>query len=260
MAPVVVAGTSTASSSLVKRWWDGLGFVAGAQGLIVARQAWQTERSTDLAGFALGLVLVFVLSTSVRSRNPVAWAARPYKVVARRGGGLDCPLGDQCVSHLGESAMGMLMGCYTVATASGGDLPPRLWVAPLIAAVARSACWCGVVGGLAAPHAVEEGCWAVAAATVALRARSCGHGEVCLFFAAWALCLVAVDVPMYVAAAKRHATDDKVDAFAVAKSLTQPLVDSTYDCWKDDIPWLTLYFVLGPWGALFLYQRVAAAA
>ena len=94
MAPVVVAGTSTASSSLVKRWWDGFGFVAGAQGLIVARQAWQTERSTDMAGFALGLVLVFVLSTSVRSRNPVAWAARPYKVVARRGGGLDCPLGD----------------------------------------------------------------------------------------------------------------------------------------------------------------------
>ncbi|KAH8072174.1 VDE lipocalin domain-containing protein [Aureococcus anophagefferens] len=182
-------------------WYSGaalpcLGFLSTSQALCVAAKALRTESRTELTQFALPLVLLFSASTAIRSWNPIAWAARPYKIVRCRGRGMSSPIADQCVSHLGESAMGVLMCCYTV-TADKDEPRLYLWLSVLIAAVARAACWCGVN-------------------------------------------------------AKRG--DCKV---AILKSLTRPPVDDSYDTWKDDMPWLTLYFVLGPWAALVLYQRIA---
>lgn len=245
------------SCGVVRRWHDCLGVLSTASACLVAFAAASTVDAHAWHG--LVLLILYATSCAARAWNPIAWAARPYRVVADRGRGFSSPIADQVLSHVGESCMGALFGLYTAATSTealGTRHLPRAWLPLLIGALARAMCWCGVVAGEPRAHAVEEVCWLVAGATVAARARTAGHPEIWVFYGAYCLLLALVDVPMYA----RQALGPRATGAAVQRSLTKPLVGTAYETWKDDMPWLTLYFVLGPWGALFLYQRVAATA
>ena len=46
---------------------------------------------------------------------------------------------------------------------------------------------------------------------------------------------------------------------AVLHSLAYPDEDGSWAAWREDMPWLSAYFVAGPWGALCMYLRIAAA-
>ncbi|KAH8046859.1 VDE lipocalin domain-containing protein [Aureococcus anophagefferens] len=246
---VVKAGPG---SSVVHMWHDSLGFLSTSQALCVAAKALRTESRTELTQFALPLVLLFSASTAIRSWNPIAWAARPYKIVRCRGRGMSSPIADQCVSHLGESAMGVLMCCYG---GDGGQDEPRLylWLSVLIAAVARGvlvrrrqrlrdaargreACWAARVHGR---H--PGGPWATR------RSRSSSAAGRSASSSSTSRCT----------SARPSRTRSAATARSRSSSRSRPPVDDSYDTWKDDMPWLTLYFVLGPWAALVLYQRIA---
>ena len=161
-----------------------------------------------------------------------------------------CPLADQLVSHVGESAFGLLMGRYAAATGAGGYALPLL-----ICVVARAACWRGVYRAAAGPHALEETCWLVVASTLAARGFEKGHLDVFLFFFVYALGLAVWDLPMYL-----YRSPVNVSGDAVRASLTKPRVDVRFKTWRDDIPWLTVYFVVGPWMGLILRRRIVAVA
>ena len=46
---------------------------------------------------------------------------------------------------------------------------------------------------------------------------------------------------------------------AVLHSLAYPDEDGSWAARREDMPWLSAYFVAGPWGALCMYLRIAAA-
>ena len=92
---------------------------------------------------------------------------------------------------------------------------------------------------------------------MAYRGLLAGHRDVSVYFGAYALGLAAWDVPMYLVRA--GSATMKPDAAAVRASLTKPKVDVSFDTWRADMPWLTVYFVLGPWGAAILRKRILEA-
>ena len=273
------------AKTFVERWRDGLAAASAASAAAVAFAAWSDDDPWSLA-----FTLLYAASCAIRSNNPIAWGSAPcvrranlrrprrrrgffarifrgdaswqtarirerdrralrYCVVSASSA-FSCPLADQLVSHVGESAFGLLMGRYAAATGAGGYALPLL-----ICVVARAACWRGVYRAAAGPHALEETCWLVVASTLAARGFEKGHLDVFLFFFVYALGLAVWDLPMYL-----YRSPVNVSGDAVRASLTKPRVDVRFKTWRDDIPWLTVYFVVGPWMGLILRRRIVAVA
>lgn len=79
---------------IVERWWRSLGYASTAVVACALLWACRTTQHNNLAVAAAGCLVVFSLMCCTRAFNPIAWAARPYKVFRRRSY-LSCPIADQ---------------------------------------------------------------------------------------------------------------------------------------------------------------------
>jgi hypothetical protein len=135
---------------------------------------------------------------------------------------------------------------------------------PLIA-VAEICSWCGVLTTAYIGNAIEESIWALAACLLvagcwALR-RRCGSavrpylGAVIVLGLAYVFYMCTVDVPMY---ASRWLADEASgrEYLSLGQGLWQAgahwTVKHSWDEWRQEVPWMSLYFSVGVWSSLAL--------
>jgi hypothetical protein len=129
--------------------------------------------------------------------------------------------------------------------------------------------WLGVLTRNNLLHALENSLWTLGAALVLValaalpegadvrRRRMIGVGIAAV--AAYVAFMVAIDVPMYLQ--RWHASGETVLPLAVGmvevlrRCVPTPLVAA----WREDIPWLTLYFTAGVWLSIALVDAPALA-
>jgi hypothetical protein len=151
------------------------------------------------------------------------------------------------------------------SNAGGGlaTLVARLLV-PLVA-VAEIFCWGAALTTYNLLHAVENSLWTLAAALavasfVSLRARfGERHRRVLLAAiacgAAYIAFMTIVDVPMYLARWQADLATGR-ELLPLGEGLRQILRPCTvardWAAWREDVPWLTLYFTLAVWVSIAL--------
>ena len=135
---------------------------------------------------------------------------------------------------------------------------------PLIA-IAEASSWAAVLTTNYLLHAVENSLWTLAAALILvaitlLRPSLDAAGKrlaagATIFSATYIAYMAGADVPMWVArwqaeAGGLHAGISVVDGLHTA--LQHCVVSREWAAWRDDVPWLSLYFTLAVWISIAL--------
>jgi hypothetical protein len=137
---------------------------------------------------------------------------------------------------------------------------------PLIA-VAELSSWWAVLTKNWLFHAAENSLWTLGAALVVAAfavSRPASDRRSRRFLAAAVACglgyiafMSSVDVPMYFArwrADLEAGLEPLAPAAGLAEVLARCVVTRDWDAWREDVPWLTLYFTLGVWISIALPQ------
>jgi len=156
---------------------------------------------------------------------------------------------------LGE--MGRSLGNRTTTVVASG-------VVPLIGA-AELSCWAAVLTGNYLWHAVENSLWTFTAVLVVLgfamlRSRVDARGKrlvmaIVLGGAIYIAFMLVVDVPMYLTR-WQAAVASGYAPIAFTEGLRQILDRCTvvreWSFWREEVPWITLYFTTGAWASIAL--------
>jgi hypothetical protein len=279
------ATNMAAQSTGVLVWWFCLGAISvvniAAWAVIVRRQA-RRDTGGDPEVRAIRrrqvwLSAVFVFGCAFRSFLPFVEGARFCLADASISNAIIA----RSVATLAELSLvaqwAILLGCW--AREEGCrvvGLTARLLV-PLIA-IAEICSWYTALTTNFAGSVIEESIWAATAtmmtlSLVALWPRSQGGrrrfiGVGIVFTAAYVVFMCTVDVPMY---ALRWRRDDARGAhyLTVAEGArdgwTRKIVTRRWRDWREEIPWMTLYFSAGVWISISLIRapfggRAVAAA
>jgi hypothetical protein len=259
-------------------WWIGLGLIGIFNVAAVLRVAATLKRTADPAADALRrrqlqLAVVFVVVCAFRSLVPRADVQRiclfdSWLATVFVGRAL------ATVAELSFAAQWMLLLREVVKDRPGtlAAFIPRL-ILPLITA-AEVFSWYATLTTNYGGNSFEESTWALVTALMVLTLVSQWsrfHGEVRRFLgvvvlacAAYFTFLCAVDVPMYVS--RWHADRAAGRQYLSLRqglhdSATRAVVTHRWEDWREEIPWMTLYFSVGPWLSMALvrapYPRAA---
>jgi hypothetical protein len=130
-----------------------------------------------------------------------------------------------------------------------------------LAAVAQTACWYAVLSLNHAFHAVEEVLWAAimlilsaatgAAALVVDGPPRLWLSAIAVAYAGGAILTIAVDVRMYVRRWRTHAAGARLPlAAGLRDSGVRRRPRFTWAVWREEAPWMTVYFSVGVWTSL----------
>jgi hypothetical protein len=138
---------------------------------------------------------------------------------------------------------------------------------PLIA-VAELCSWYAVLSTNYLGNAVEQSIWTLASAlvVVGLVARERGArqrfvGIAAALIGAYIVFMCLVDIPMYL---HRWAADEQLGRHylsffeGVRDAATRRVVTREWEPWREEIPWMSLYFSTGVWVSLWLIRAAAA--
>ena len=140
--------------------------------------------------------------------------------------------------------------------------------------IAQCFCWCGVVTLNHLYHAIEESIWAVsslfigmAMLALALYQPDCLHVGITgmIGCTAFFLFMITVDVPMYVKRwreTQEHMMCSKEKKLIYMNSfegsidaMERRVVTKSWEVWKEETLWLTLYFSTAVWLSLLLIHK-----
>jgi hypothetical protein len=130
-----------------------------------------------------------------------------------------------------------------------------------LAILAQLVCWYAVLSLNHFGHAVEESLWALMMlilSTASGAAALASHGPLrrwlivcCLVYGVGAGLTMAVDVRMYVRRWRTRAADARLTlATGLRDSRLRRRPTSTWEVWREEAPWMTLYFSVGVWTSL----------
>lgn len=134
-------------------------------------------------------------------------------------------------------------------------------IVPIIA-VAELVSWSAVLTANPLLHAIENSLWTLAAA-LALAAfldlRQRAEGRVARFLEAASLgaviylgFMVIVDVPMYLSRWQAAGAGSLPLAEGLRTLLERCIAQHEWEVWREDVPWLTLYFTVAVWASIAL--------
>jgi len=139
--------------------------------------------------------------------------------------------------------------------------------------IAELACWYAVLSLNHIGHAVEESLWAVLMAMLSAAtgvAALEAHGPlrvmlviVFLTYAVGAGLTTVFDVRMYIRRWRRHPADRQLTlATGFWDSRSRRHATSAWEIWREEVPWMTLYFSFGVWTslAMVLLEFVSASS
>jgi hypothetical protein len=139
--------------------------------------------------------------------------------------------------------------------------------------VAEFACWYAVLSLNHIGHAIEESLWALmmlalsaATGTAALAARGPLREMLILCFLTYgvgAALTTVFDVRMYLRRWRKNAAERQLTlATGLHDSLRRWHPTSAWHVWREEVPWMTLYFSFGVWTslAMVLLERLYAAS
>jgi hypothetical protein len=266
-------------SSALMIWWAGLCAAAAVNIVAWARAAWQLKRrkaSTPAEIHAvrvrlLWLALIYVLGCGFRSVFPMldvpriclhdTWISR---IIVGRS--------VATVAELSFAAQLALLLRVASRAAGGGiaAVASRL-VVPFVL-FAELFCWTAVLRRNYLMHALENSLWTLMAvlafaAFLSLRLRAVGQRS--RFFGLAVVCATGyvaymgfLDVPMYLS---RWHTDLAAHHQYLSLSagfgeiLQRCTVMREWSAWRQDVPWLSLYFTLAVWISIALAHAPIAS-
>lgn len=157
-----------------------------------------------------------------------------------------------------------------------------LCLVPVIT-IAQCFCWCGVVTLNHLYHAIEESIWAVSAFFIGAamgslsyhQSETCGHVGIMgmVMCMAFFIFMVTVDVPMYVKrwrAGQRYMMKVRTSNKDLGKkrqmiymnsfegsvdAMSRRVVTKSWNVWKEETMWLTMYFSTAVWLSLLLVHK-----
>lgn len=158
------------------------------------------------------------------------------------------------------------------AAGSGSAIAVSRALIPLIV-LAELSCWSAVLTTNYLLHAVENSLWTLAAvlagASFAMLLARPGDGQRRPILIAAIVCaagyigfMILVDVPMYIARWQADLTAGHVLlplTEGVREVLERCTVTRDWTAWRQDVPWLTLYFTFGVWVSIALAYLPAFA-
>jgi hypothetical protein len=182
---------------------------------------------------------------------------------------------------LGRTAATIAEVCFSVQCALFVGRLSEISGLPMLAAVAgmfvpmcisaQLVCWYAVLSLNHIGHAIEETLWAL---MMLLLSAACGtaafgaHGLlgvmlslVALTYGVAACLTIAVDVRMYVRRWRLHAANGRLSiltGFRDSRDRRHPTL--AWDVWREEVPWMTLYFSVGVWTSLAMVVLEWAAA
>ncbi|MDE2136659.1 MAG: hypothetical protein KGJ68_04435 [Gammaproteobacteria bacterium] len=144
-----------------------------------------------------------------------------------------------------------------------------LAILPLIV-LAEGCSWYAVLTTRQRPHAAENSLWGLSAALVVAALLAVGPGRSAVFYALvvaggvlYAAFIFAYDVPMYWARWRIDETGGR-RYLSVARGWAdvhrRGTVSYRWEDWKDELPWMSLYFTFGVWSSIALAYASAVRA
>jgi ABC-type amino acid transport system permease subunit len=130
-----------------------------------------------------------------------------------------------------------------------------------LALLAQILCWYAVLSLNPIGHVIEESLWSL---IMLLLAASCGAAAFgaeaplrvplivgCLVYGVGACLTMTLDVGMYVRRWRERATDQRLAlATGLRDCLHRRLPTPVWRVWREEVPWMTLYFSVGVWTSL----------
>ena len=149
-----------------------------------------------------------------------------------------------------------------------GDVPSTfvrcvIWICVPVLSLAQCFCWYSVLTLNHLGHAIEDSLWAAVPALAGLSSflmipfvnsesmqKLLAYG--CAGVIVHVMFMTIIDVPMYIRRwNERRRRDDKGGYLSLSKGLPDALsrrvAVKTWAFWREEVPWLTLYFSLGVW-------------
>ena len=66
--------------------------------------------------------------------------------------------------------------------------------------------------------------------------------------------MVKIDIPMYITKSKNEINNSKLEFNQGVKDLLKcKNITTKLDDWKDEMPWMSLYFIIAAWGVIILF-------
>ncbi len=251
-------------------WWHALlrTNAVVSLALLVLAAAAITRRHCDGADLAwriqLPLSAVYVAGCAFRSLLPVYDIPRIVLV--------DSPLSSvlvgRTVATVAELCFALQWALMLHGIALLGHSPfgqaASLAIVPLIG-LAEGCSWCAVLTTRQRGHAVENSIWGLSAALIVAGLLVIGPRRIaqlyppaiawCVGGAAYIAFIFFIDVPMYWS---RWRADQRSGRqyLSIARGLVdichRRIVSYHWEVWKNEVPWMSLYFTLGVWSSLSL--------
>jgi hypothetical protein len=139
------------------------------------------------------------------------------------------------------------------------DVGPRIFVSIVI--LAELVCWYAVLSLNHIGHAIEESLWAVMMLLLSLAlgtAAAAAHGPLrvvlttgFLVYGVGAGLTIAFDVRMYVRRWREHPADARLTLLTgLYDSHNRRHITRAWEIWREEVPWMTVYFTIGVWTSL----------
>jgi len=149
------------------------------------------------------------------------------------------------------------------------DVEARVFVP--VAVLAQLVCWYAVLSLNHVGHAIEETLWALLMLLLSAAlgtAASAAHGPLRTMLIAGALVYgiaagltMVVDVRMYMRRWRLSAADDRLPlATGLRDSRYRRHPTLAWEDWREEVPWMTLYFSVGVWTSLAMVLLAWAAS
>jgi hypothetical protein len=258
-------------STGVMLWWSAISAISVANvlaWLLIARRedvdedpAQRRERLWQVALSAL-----FVFGCAYRSFLPRAEGQRICLVDSWWSSAIL----SRAVATVAELAIvaqwTLLLGQWTKGLGSRVGYAVSCLLLPLIA-FAECCSWYTTLTTNFRGSVIEESTWAITSSLMTLtlvalwwRRREVRRpflGAAIVLNAAYVMFMATVDVPMYAARVRADTASGKpylTVTEGVVDSASRRVVTRSWDDWKDEMPWMTLYFSAGVWISLSLIR------
>ena len=245
-------------STVVFCWWVTL-CIVGFGNLVIMAHYWRRlDHPMPSQYLVSALCFVYVAVCAFRSFLP----RRDDLSICFFKGTLSTPLIGRAAATCAEVAFAILIAIVYASVVKTVGATTRsqtaIWLIIPIICIAQCFCWYGIevsIGG----HIVEETLWtlcAVILAAVIVSTRNEGGDDrqdhrrllrkTLLVLLIYILFMVTIDIPMYVNSWQEHMDKKLPESSSCAR------VSRSWDDWKEAIPWMSGYFILGSWSAMYL--------
>jgi hypothetical protein len=267
-------------SSALMIWWSGLCAAAAINIVAWALAAWQLKRRKECTPAdihavrvrLLWLAAIYVLGCGFRSVYPMLDVPR----ICLHDTWISRIIIGRSVATIAElsfaAQLALLLRVASVATGGGIAAVASRLIVPLVL-FAELCCWTAVLRGNYLMHALENSLWTlmavlVFAAFLSLRFRTVDRRR--RFFGLAIACATGYvaymgffDVPMYVSRwhsdlAAHHQYLSLSAGFG--EILQRCTVMREWSAWRQDVPWLSLYFTVAVWISIALAHAPVGSA